>query len=1130
MSEAKRERKPPEIGGYVIEVHLGQGGMGDVWKARQEGTNRAVAIKMIRSMELPDEIQMARFQLEAELIAHVQDPNIVQIFHTGKIGERPYLVMEFVGGGTLADGMTDRAFEPQEAARLIETLALAIGKVHRKGIVHRDLKPSNILIDEAGAPKIADFGLARLSKLPTSDQSRGMVIGTPGYMSPEQILGANPVLTVASETDIFALGVILYQLLTGQHPFQADSDFEAKKLACNANPKSPRLIRREVPRDLEAICLKCLEKKRFRRYPDGVALAEDLERFLQDRPTLARPIGGGGRAWRWCLRNPLATCLIALALVGSALAVAYRSEAGRRREAELKADAEGAKSLALDVEARSARSLAEQRQAQVDENTYFNAIAAVAREYSAGNLARAEQLLDRCLPQPGGTDFRNWEYHFLRGRLESDLLRVTFTPRRYGWEPRILPLSFSNDDRKLFMGPGYSIELAGLDGPGPRRVGFEPRREDLWFQPFKERFNAVVSDDGKVAGVPLVTEQGVALYRWRPPTGLPGSLPYDEIGRLAGLDGQVIDVCFSDDDRRVAALVEDSTLRVWDVETGRELSRLKVVRTSESTINIGTVAFAPGGKTLASLFWDATDQGQTLNHNLIVWDIGEATPRFAPLVVNRFGVETYVLQPGMTNQTGLTFSPDGKKLAYAPNGGLRFIRIVNATTGDRLADLNGHNCATKILRFFPDGRRIASGGSDGQIGIWDVSGDQPLMEGMARISGREIKALAISRDGRLLATSDELEVKVWDPRRLPGIERLVSPPNPSKPQPSMAEYQNGIYLTRDFQVWDSRTGARVALADVQEHWKTDQYGMTAFAFSPDGKRLAVGVGNAVHVWEVATGRHLNVFDRHRPFVGSVAFNPDGSRIASIGGSLPFGERPKQSDLWVWDASPNGPTPGEPLEMMLTAADFEESPDVIFRPTRGQGEEVVILGRASISRDGDSRSVQSVALVFDGRTGKQRAVVWGLNGLTFDPTGRFEARAFDEGRIEILESETGRIASTFIVPSSPPSGVTIYGYSLAFNRDGTRLLSAPKWGAVLVEGDPPAVAPSAVLWDPIRGREALDFSGIDPGVGPDWFAFFSIDGNSLVSPSHGVWNGTPAPEGSKPAVPSRPGKPRDGHLP
>jgi serine/threonine protein kinase len=268
----------PSVKGYEIQGVLGRGGMGIVYKARQIGLDRLVALKMVLGgiHASPDELE--RFRREAEAVAKLQHPNIVQIYEVGDCEGRPYLSLEFIGGGSLAQKLNGLPMPAAKAAGLMATLARAIHLAHERGIVHRDLKPANVLLTEDGTPKITDFGLAKRLDRDSGRTRSGAIMGTPAYMAPEQASGKSK--EVGPATDVYALGAILYELLTGQAPFRAETPIDTVLLVLEREPPPPRALNPMAARELEAICLKCLEKDKTDRYQSAAALAEDLERYL----------------------------------------------------------------------------------------------------------------------------------------------------------------------------------------------------------------------------------------------------------------------------------------------------------------------------------------------------------------------------------------------------------------------------------------------------------------------------------------------------------------------------------------------------------------------------------------------------------------------------------------------------------------------------------------------------------------------------------------------------------------------------------------------------------------------------------------------------------------------------------
>jgi serine/threonine-protein kinase len=308
----------PEVPGYEVEGVLGQGGMGVVYRARHLRLNRPVALKMLLTGPYAAPAESKRFLREAEAVAALHHPNVVPLYDCGELDGRPYFTMELVEGGTLGQKLSGTPLPAREAAVLVAALADAVQAAHAAGIVHRDLKPSNVLLSADGTPKVADFGLARRADGGPGQTRTGVAVGTPSYMSPCQARGDKSALGPA--TDIYALGAILYECLTGRPPFKAESTLETLQQVISQEPVPPSRLNARVPRDLGTICLKCLEKDPTRRYPSAAALADDLRRFGRGEPIVARPPGVAELAARWLRRRPsLAAALAAGVLLTSAL-------------------------------------------------------------------------------------------------------------------------------------------------------------------------------------------------------------------------------------------------------------------------------------------------------------------------------------------------------------------------------------------------------------------------------------------------------------------------------------------------------------------------------------------------------------------------------------------------------------------------------------------------------------------------------------------------------------------------------------------------------------------------------------------------------------------------------------------
>jgi hypothetical protein len=306
------------VPGYEVLEELGRGGMGVVYRARQTSLGRTVALKMILSGPHAGVADLARFRAEAQAVARLQHPNIVQVHEVGEHGGLPFFSLEFVEGGSLASRLDGTPWQPAEAARLVLTLARAVGHAHARGVVHRDLKPGNTLLAADGTPKVTDFGLAkRLAGEPgapaTGDglTQSGAILGTPSYMAPEQAAGKAK--DVGPAADVYALGAIFYELLTGRPPFRGPTPLDTVRQVLADEPVPPRRLNPRVGRDPDTVCLKCLEKDPARRYASAEALADDLRRYLRGEAIRARPVPWWDRAWRWCRRRPGAAAAAAVA-------------------------------------------------------------------------------------------------------------------------------------------------------------------------------------------------------------------------------------------------------------------------------------------------------------------------------------------------------------------------------------------------------------------------------------------------------------------------------------------------------------------------------------------------------------------------------------------------------------------------------------------------------------------------------------------------------------------------------------------------------------------------------------------------------------------------------------------------
>jgi len=493
----------PQIPGYEVLAVLGRGGHGIVYRVKHLKLKRVAALKMLLTGQYASPAELARFMREAEAIAALQHPNIVQIYEVGEVDGRPYFTMEFVGGGSLAQKLRGVPQPAQYTVSVLESLARAIHTAHLAGIIHRDVKPANVLLAPDGTPKISDFGLARYLE-GQGDVTLGPAkVGTPSYMAPEQVVGKPG--TVGPPADIYGLGATLYELLTGRPPFRADTSTETERQVLAQEPAPPSRLNAKVPRDLETICLKCLQKEPARRYETAAALADDLVRYREGRPIRARRMGWGPRSWRWCRRKPAAAALIAMAFavfgsaIGGGLWIEKQWTERRvemvRRDAELRNEVSTVVAQAISLRNgfhfREARALLEQAQdrlgpagqdalrtqlerARTDlelAQRLDNARIATLALYGDRNVPwEAEQLYSAALADAGfGRD--GDDSNVVAMRIQQSALRAEIVGGLDDWA------SITRDSRRLT----WILAVARGADPDPARSSL--RQPELWQRP-----------------------------------------------------------------------------------------------------------------------------------------------------------------------------------------------------------------------------------------------------------------------------------------------------------------------------------------------------------------------------------------------------------------------------------------------------------------------------------------------------------------------------------------------------------------------------------------------------------------------------------------------------------------------
>jgi eukaryotic-like serine/threonine-protein kinase len=1026
---AARDRPVPAIDGYEILGEIGRGGMGVVYRARQALLNRPCVLKMILAGAHAGAESSARFLSEAEVIARLQHPNVVQIHHIGEADGLPYFELEYVEGGSLDRGLAGTPWPARRAAELMEALTRGVAAAHRQGIIHRDLKPGNVLMAADGTPKVTDFGLAKSLAEDSGLTRSDSILGSPGYMAPEQAAGRAK--EVGPLADVYALGAILYELLTGRPPFRAATVLETLEQVRTAEPVPPSRLVPGLPRDVETIALKCLQKEPGRRYDSASALAEDLRRFLGGEPIVARPVPPWERAIKWARRRPAIAALAGLA-ASLVIVTAVVSLSAYARTSAALAEAVGSLYHALVGESRALRTArGVGYRAEVFDRlgraarlpTPRRDVAELRREAVAclGDFVGLRpSVLGDLGPGPSASALHPRSESVAVGLRDGSVRlydRATGRPlgRLAGPASPVTALAFGAAGRRLLVGhDDGTIRVADDLAPEALRATEKPKA-------IGRVGGFSRTDDGRTLVAATTEAPGVVSIRDIEAGGTE-TVRIDFGENLRGGRWMALPrpnaLAISPDGRRVAAGVwgcgSDGRwmhwVVLWDIPSGKEL--LSVPSPLQSTVY--EVAFSPDGSRLA------------VGH-----DGG-----FSILAVADLGTQVSVR---LDSAMALRFSPTGQALAVGTIS--RQVQLWSLTTNRMLADLK-HPARSQLWQvvFSDDGRTLASASRE-SVQLCDLAGASERLEFEGHAGG--VTGVAFSPDGATLASSSNVgNVKLWDPATGRHVRTLEGYPGDVQTcafSPDGSLLATGSKDGALLRLWDTR---RWEEAYAERLPDLEFIFFAAFGRGKDaGRGRLAAVGSGLRIWELGPaepGRAAPRLVASHPAQRclSVALSTDGERVAFVEDNL-------KVRIWDLEASRPGPFSGPDLLNGWQALGFRSDRELVY--VAGDGTAVVW----DVAAD---RRVRSI-----GRPGTFES-----NFIAVSPDGRWLAAEATPSSVSVVDLERGEVAFTFREERSPI-------WSLAWSRNARRLAVGLSDGGL-------------VVWDLDEVRARLAAIGLAPSSG------------------------------------------------
>ena len=1012
---------------YTLTRLHATGGIGRVWVARDGDLGRDVALKELQPERAGNAVFSKRFVHEARITGQLEHPGIVPVYELvqGSDDQQQFYTMRFIKGRTLSDAA--RVYHLERAAGKadhLEQITLlnafvgvcnAVAYAHSRGVIHRDLKGQNVVLGDFGAVIVLDWGFAKVVGDPEEgtevpalvldgapDQTvQGQVIGTPAYRAPEQAMGRLDLID--RRTDVYGLGAMLYGILTGQAPFTGSDTQEVLRKVREEEPPPPHRVSNGVPAALEAVCLRALAKKPGERYNSASDLAREVQRWLADEPVAAYREGLAARLGRWARRHkPVVAGAAVLVTTAVAALVVGLWLIGQEQAQTARVEAEAKEKLRTQL--------------------YFQSIALAEREWSVGNMRRADQVLNAC-PE----EIRGWEWHYLkrlrlnppqhfRGHVNG-ARSVAFSPdgKRLasgGWDKmarvwetatggQILALpdhstgimgvgvTFSRDGTVLAYSEGKDFRLS--DAPTGQTIHPIPGR-------YSQIWGLAFSPDGKRIAAGDINAR---VTIWSVSSG-------QHVLTLGDHQDRVRCVAYSPDGRHLAAGVERVGVKIWEPDTGRLLDIL-----NGPWVEALAVAYSPDGRFLAAGGGDTATRAKA---EVIIWDTAT-------------GLKAWTLRGHLNSVWSLAFSPDSRRLASASDD--KTVKVWDVRTGEEAITLRGHTGGVRGVAFSPDGHRLASASLDESIRIWDATplvDEKPAYELLTFCGHKErVWGLAFSPDGgRLASGSNDHSVRVWDPRS--GHEFSTVPEQPGVVW-SLAFSPNGQRLAvasadKTARVWDLATGQEILSLQGRRSLTT------CVAYSPDGQTLATsGYDSTVRICDARTGKEVHRLEGHVLWLWSLTYSPNGRYLASAGAD---------KFVKVWDVNSGQEVhslPGHKAAIRCVA----------FSPDNQR------LASAS-----DDNTVK----VWDVATGKELLTLSrhaaGVNTVAFSPDGGYLASGGEDDTVRVWEAATGQEIRVL-------RGHTDRVQSVAFSPDGRLLASASYdktvkiWDAASLLGKPPPSA-------------------------------------------------------------------------